>query len=130
MGQTTMPPQPAQSILPVAMNNGGGTPGALGTSSPPMSSATWGAPPVQPMYASQPGQQPNQGFAAGQSQSPTGYQNGYMINSIPGAPPQQPAAANIPGMVSPSNSGQSKTNTKPAKRGFLSTILDWFSRSS
>jgi hypothetical protein len=131
MGQATMPPQPAQSVLPVSINNGGGAPGTSGTSSPPMSTATWGAPPVQPMYVSQPGQaQPNQGFAAGQSQSPTEYQNGYMINSIPGALPQQPAAANFPGMVSPSNSGQSKTNTKPAKRGFLSTILDWFSRSS
>ena len=130
MGQASMPPQQAQSILPASMNNGGSTPG---TSSPTQSSAMWGAPPVQPMYAGQPGQgqqQPNQGFAPMQSQPPTGYQNGYMVNNNPGAPFQQPVPSNVPGMVSPSNSGQSKTNTKPAKRGFLSTILDWFSRSS
>lgn len=139
MGQASMPPQPAQNVLPASMDAGAGSPGNPGnpgnpgTSSPTMSSATWGAPPVQPMYAGQPGQgqqQPNQGAAPVQSQSPTGYQNGYVVNSMPGVPSQQPAPSNIPGMVSPSNSGQPKTNTKPARRGFLSTILDWFSRSS
>ncbi len=135
MGQASMPPQPAQSVLPAAMNNGMGTLGNPGNVSPAQSSATWGTPPVQPvqpMYPEQSGQglqQSNQGYAPEQPpQSPMGYQNGYMVNSNPG--PQQLAPSNIPGMVSPSNSGQSKTNTKPAKRGFLSTILDWFSRSS
>jgi len=131
MGQASMPPQPAQSVLPAPINNSAGTPGTPSTSGPTMSSATWGAPPVQPTYAGQPGQQqPNQGFAPVQSQPPTGYPNGYVVNSMPGVSPQQPAPSNIPGMVSPTNGGQPKTNTRPAKRGFLSTILDWFSRSS
>lgn len=125
MGQASMPPQSGQNVPPVPMNNGAGAPGMP---NPTMSSATWGAPPVQPTYAGQ--QQPNQGFAPMQSPPPTGYPNGYAMNSMPGASPQQPTPSNIPGMVPPMNGGQPKTTTKPAKRGFLSTILDWFSRSS
>ena len=134
MGQASIPPQPAQNVPSVPIEYGAGipgTPGTLGTSSPTMSSATWGAPPVQPMYAGQPGQQqPNQGFAPVQPQPPAGYQMGYAMNSMPGASSQQPVPSNIPAMVPPTYGEQPKTNTKPAKRGFLSTILDWFSRSS
>lgn len=73
----------------------------------------------------------------GNVQAPGGYQTGaggYPMGTMPGGPsagrpPQQPAPMNVSGMqpgptVNYGDSGQSKP--KPAKRGFLSTILDWF----
>ena len=60
---------------------------------------------------------------------------GYPIGSMPGGPtagmpPQQPMPTNAAGMQpGPSmHNGMPRQNAKPAKRGFLSTILDWFSR--
>ena len=76
-------------------------------------------------------------YSGGQSmqsnvQGPGGYQVGTRQGG-PGAgmPPQQAMPLNTAGMqpgpaMNYGDSGQSKP--KPARRGFLSTILDWFSR--
>lgn len=119
MGQEQMPlpqamlpmqPQPAQNIPPAQQGNTMGMMGTPGVSNP---SATWGAP--APMM-----------------QSPNSYPNGYATNSMSGALPPQPSSYSMPEMQSevaaPTNNGQSKTTAKPPKRGFLSTILDWFTR--
>src|SRR5205085_6321613 len=72
------------------------------------------------------GAQPMQGNVQG----PGGYPMGPMTGG-PGMPPQQAMPMNAAGIQPGSamnygGSGQSKA--KPARRGFLSTILDWFSR--
>jgi hypothetical protein len=72
------------------------------------------------------GAQPMQGNVQG----PGGYPMGTMPGG-PGMPPQQAMPMNAAGIQPGSamnygGSGQSKA--KPARRGFLSTILDWFSR--
>ena len=82
------------------------------------------------------------GYAGTQSmqgnvQPPGGYQGGpggYPMGTMPGGPaagmpPQQSMPMNVAGMQSGpamnyGDSGQSRP--KPARRGFLSTILDWF----
>lgn len=85
--------------------------------------------PLQNMPQSQPygmppgsmqGQQapPNQNYGPAQGRTPAGYQMGQMPNNVPG---MQPGAT--------MRNDQSNSNKKPAKRGFLSTILDWFSFS-
>ena len=66
----------------------------------------------------------------GNVQGPGGYPMGPMPGG-PGMPPQQAMPMNAAGIQPGSamnygGSGQSKA--KPARRGFLSTILDWFSR--
>jgi hypothetical protein len=66
-----------------------------------------------------PGMVPNQGYAPNQPQAPAGYQGGYQMGSTPGVSAQPPMT----------NSDPSNANKKPARRGFLSTILDWFSFS-
>ncbi len=74
-----------------------------------------------------PGAMPNQGYAPNQAQTPPGYQMG----SMPGVAAQTPMANNTvgkqPGAMM--NDASVNANKKPAKRGFLSTILDWFSFS-
>ena len=66
-----------------------------------------------------PGMVPIQGYAPNQPQTPAGYQGGYQMGSTPGVSAQPPMT----------NSDPSNANKKPARRGFLSTILDWFSFS-
>ena len=83
--------------------------------------------PLQPMPQSQSygmppgsaqGQQPlpNQHYGPAQGGTPAGYQMGQMPNNVPG---MQPGAR--------MQNDQLNANKKPGKRGFLSTILDWFS---
>ena len=73
----------------------------------------------------------------GNVQPPEGYQGGpggYPMGTMPGGPatgmpPQQSMSMNVAGMQSgpPMNYGDSgQSRPKPARRGFLSTILDWF----
>jgi hypothetical protein len=77
------------------------------------------------------GMLPNQGYAPNQAQSPAGYQAGYQTGNMSGASEQSPMAhgmaGNQPG--APTNNNPSNAQKKPARRGFLSTILDWFSFS-
>jgi hypothetical protein len=61
---------------------------------------------------------PNQNYGPAQGRTSAGYQMGQMPNNVPG---MQPAST--------MHNDQSNSNKKPAKRGFLSTILDWFSLS-
>lgn len=65
-----------------------------------------------------PGMPPNQNYGSAQGGTPAGYQMGQMPNNVPGMQPG-----------STMRNDQSNSNKKPAKRGFLSTILDWFSFS-
>jgi len=77
-----------------------------------------------------PGTPPNQNYGPAQGRTPAGYQGGQMPGMSP--QPTQPSwANNVPGMQpgATMNNDQSNSNKKPAKRGFLSTILDWFSFS-
>jgi len=64
-----------------------------------------------------------------QGQHAPGYPAGYQMGAMPGMTAQPPLAGNAPGMQSgaPMNNDRSNSQKKPAKRGFLSTILDWFS---
>jgi hypothetical protein len=93
----------------------GSAQGQLGQSMPGMPSIAY------------PGAMPNQGFAPNQAQTPPGYQMGNM----PGVAAQTSRANSIagkqPGAIT--NDNAANANRKPAKRGFLSTILDWFSFS-
>lgn len=119
MGQGQMPLQQAMPpVQPSAAQNmpsaqQGNAMGMMNTPSTSNPSATWGAP--APMM-----------------QPPTSYPNGYAPNSMSGALPPQSALQSMSGMQSggaaSSNNGQSKTTAKAPKRGFLSTILDWFTR--
>jgi hypothetical protein len=91
-----------------------------GPTPPPQSQQLWGS---GTGYAGAPSMQSN-------VQGPGGYPMGTMPGG-PGMPPQQAMPMNAAGMQPGSamnygGSGQSKA--KPARRGFLSTILDWFSR--
>jgi len=119
MGQGQMPlpqamppmqPPPAQNMPSAQPDNTMSMLGTPGVSNP---SATWGAP--VPMM-----------------QPPNSYPNGYATNSMSGALLPQPPSYSVPGMQAevgvPTSNGQSKTTAKPPKRGFLSTILDWFTR--
>ena len=75
--------------------------------------------PLQPMPpGSAQGQQPlpDEHYGPAQGRTPAGYQMGQMPNNVPG---MQPGAR--------MHNDQSNANKKPGKRGFLSTILDWFS---
>lgn len=76
-----------------------------------------------------PGMVPNQGYAPNQPQTPAGYQGGYQMGSMQGVSAQPPmanyTAGKQPGAMT--NNDPSNANKKPVKRGFLSTILDWFS---
>lgn len=77
-------------------------------------------------------QQPGQWQQGAMNYAPTANeQNGYAMNgmnSMPGTLPQ-PNGAGMQQEIPPgSTGGQAKTQGKAAKRGFLSTILDWFSR--
>jgi len=78
-----------------------------------------------------PGMVPNQGYAPNQPQTPAGYQGGYQMGSMQGVSAQPPmanyTAGKQPGAMT--NNDPSNANKKPARRGFLSTILDWFSFS-
>ena len=122
-GQMPIQVQQPQNMPEAPMGNGVGMPGT--SSSNP--SSTWQQGAMN--YASPAGhmaQQPGQNFAPVAPVPPaTGYQNGYAANSANGMNSMPGIQQEIP--VS-SNGGQSKTQGKPAKRGFLSTILDWFSR--
>jgi len=76
-------------------------------------------------------QQMNQGYA----QAMGGYQGGYVSgNAMNNMAPQQGRPMNTAGTqpggatISAGDS-QAKASAKPAKRGFLSTILEWFSFS-
>jgi hypothetical protein len=76
------------------------------------------------------GPQMNQGYP----QAMGGYQGGYAPGNMMGnMPPQQGMPMNMsgaqPGGAIPAGDSQARTNAKPAKRGFLSTILEWFSFS-
>ena len=132
-GQVPTQAQQPQN-MPVAPTGNGAR-----TFSPNTSSISWGAPgaSIPPgistqsqVYTGQTAQQPGQGLAS--VPPATGYQNGYAMNTMPGTVPPQSQPIQGAGMQQStqvnSNGGQSKTQAKPAKRGFLSTILDWFSR--
>jgi hypothetical protein len=127
-GQSQMPAQaqPPQNMPVAPMGYGVGMPGAPGANNSPMwQQGAMNVVPTTPdagQMGQQP-QQPGQGFApVAPVPSATGYQNGYAMNGMNSMPGMQ---QEIP---SSNNAGQTKTQGKSAKRGFLSTILDWFSR--
>ena len=152
-GQESVQSQPFPN-MPVGSQGSGA--GMFTPNVPPApSSATWDASAAQMAsgvyqgYAGQGGQQPTQGVPPNSSASPSmpntptaAYQNGYPMNAMPGmVPPPSPPMNGAGGMQqgtqgygnrgigdSENGAGQSKASGKPAKRGFLSTILDWFSR--
>jgi len=118
------PQAPAQYQQSVSQPYGGaglptgsaqGQQGQLGQSMPGMPSTAY------------PGAMPNQGYAPNQAQTPPGYQMG----SMPGIGAQTPMANSSAGMQpgAMTHNNAANANRKPAKRGFLSTILDWFSFS-
>ena len=73
------------------------------------------------------GQQMNQGYA----QAMGGYAPGNAMNNIlpQQGRPMNAAGTQPGGATMPAGDSQAKANAKPAKRGFLSTILEWFSFS-
>ena len=92
-------------------------------------------PPSQQNVSQQPLSTGTGGYAGTQSmqgnvQPPGGYPMGNMPGGpAAGMPPQQSMPMNVAGMQSgsPMNYGESgQSRPKPARRGFLSTILDWF----
>lgn len=130
-GQGQMPAQaqPPQNMPVAPMGYGVGTSGAN------MSSAwqqdAMNVAPTSP-NAGQMVQQPGQWQQGAMNYAPTANdQNGYAMNgmnSMPGTLPQANGAGMQQEIPTSSNGGQAKTQGKSAKRGFLSTILDWFSR--
>ena len=129
MGQGQMPA--AQSLPPMQVPQGQNMSAAhMGNASIPNPAATWGGPTMQPApyMTGQPGQ-PQSGTGFATAQPPTGY---GMNTSLSGMQPPQPSPNSMSGIqkdaAGPMNNGQAKTPAKSAKRGFLSTILDWFSR--
>jgi hypothetical protein len=78
-----------------------------------------------------PGMAPGQGYAPNQPQTSAGYPGGYQMGGMPGVSTQPPMANNTAGKQpgSMTSNDPSNANKKPARRGFLSTILDWFSLS-
>ena len=123
-GRPHMPAPPSQQQQNQAqpfMNNGAVSPGS---GFPGMPTATpygvAGAPDMPTM--------------SGYAQAPGGVQGTGRTGPMPGNQqlPQSPQPAPYNGMGMQSarsmNNGndQAKPNTKPARRGFLSTILDWF----
>lgn len=120
-------PQP-QSYNAAGMPGSGVPPGSVRDAQSQQGQAAMGMPPT-----AYPGMSPNQGqgYAPNQAYPPAGYQAGYQMGNIQGASAQPPLAngmAEKPPAVS-TNNDPSSAQKKPARRGFLSTILDWFSFS-
>lgn len=130
--QGQMPPQMQPQQMP--MGNGVGTPGMPNSNMPSawQQGAMNSASPSPNAGAGQMMQQPGQWQQGAMNYAPTANdQSGYAMNgmnSMPGTLPQPNGAGMQQEMPPGSNGGQAKTQGKPAKRGFLSTILDWFSR--
>ena len=129
MGQGQM--LAAQSLPPMQAQQGQNIPAAqLGSAGISNPAATWGTPAMQSAaYMTGQSGQPQFGVGFATTQPPTGY---AMNTNLSGMQPPQPSPSSVSGIqmeaAAPMNSGQAKTPAKPAKRGFLSTILDWFSR--
>ncbi len=119
--QQNMPQQ--QAYTAAGMSGPGVPPGSV-QGQPGQAAA--GMPPT-----AYPGMLPNQGYAPNQAQSPTGYQAGYQTGNMSGVSELSPMANGMAGKQpgAPTNNDPSNAQKKPARRGFLSTILDWFSFS-
>jgi hypothetical protein len=102
------PPSVRQNVAQPQGNSGAAMPN-LGVSSVPVGAIPPAYP--SPNYMGGP---PLQGYAQPGAAS---------VGAVPPAALRQQA-----GMVTPTDNGSGQTKAKPAIRGFLSTILDWFSR--
>jgi hypothetical protein len=134
-GQVPETMQPPVQQQPMPQQQWGNTANMQGQGTPDQSMPAGYGSPQNPQTQQGPqnpqGQQMNQAYA----QAMGGYQGGYASgNAMNNMPPQQGrpmnAAGTQPGGATmPAGDSQAKANAKPAKRGFLSTILEWFSFS-
>jgi hypothetical protein len=134
-GQVPETMQPPVQQQPMPQQQWGNTANMQGQGTPDQSMPAGYGSPQNPQTQQGPqnpqGQQMNQAYA----QAMGGYQGGYASgNAMNNMPPQQGrpmnAAGTQPGGATmPAGDSQAKANAKPSKRGFLSTILEWFSFS-